>query len=59
MCGSPEYIAPEILQAIGYDKMVDYWSMGIVFYELITRETPFMNRSLGKIYQNICDHKNL
>ena len=41
MCGTPEYFAPEILLKIGYDRMVDYWTLGVLLYELITMNTPF------------------
>ena len=33
--GSPEYMAPEIFQASGYDRLVDYWALGVMLYEMI------------------------
>ena len=41
ICGTPEYLAPEILLSKGYNNVVDFWSLGIVFYEMITGKTPF------------------
>lgn len=35
LCGTPEYIAPEVLVAKGHNKAVDYWSMGILIYEML------------------------
>ena len=41
MCGTPQYLAPEIMKEEGYDKNVDWWSLGCFFYEMITGFLPF------------------
>lgn len=42
ICGSYYYLAPEILLNQGYDTMVDWWSFGILIYEMICGIPPFM-----------------
>ena len=57
LCGSPEYIAPEILFKTGQTKAVDIWALGVVFFEMLTRTTPFSNlgthTSLKDVFTNI------
>lgn len=52
-CGTPEYVAPEIILSTGHDKAVDYWSIGILMYELFTGTPPFTATDPVKTYKII------
>lgn len=52
-CGTAEYIAPEILQGQNYSMNVDWWSFGILLYEMMNGRTPFYNKNKKLMYYNI------
>jgi len=41
MCGTPEYMAPEVADTRGYTRAADWWSLGVLVYELMVGDTPF------------------
>jgi len=51
VCGAPEYMAPEIILSKGHSFGVDWWSLGILMYEMIVGQPPFVARSLMDIYK--------
>lgn len=58
-CGTPGYVAPEILQELPYKESCDYWSMGVVLYILLCGEPPFYDDDNFELFEKIkrCDYK--
>ena len=52
-CGTPEYIAPEMLLKKGHDTRVDIWSIGVLMFELLAGYSPFVAKNNQDLYQNI------
>lgn len=57
LCGTPEYIAPEVLLNKGHGKGVDWWTLGILMYEMMVGQPPFVDDDPMGIYQQILNGK--
>ncbi|XP_051974747.1 protein kinase C theta type-like [Xyrauchen texanus] len=52
-CGTPDYIAPEILLGQKYGTSVDWWSFGVLLYEMLTGQSPFHGQDEEELFQSI------
>jgi calcium/calmodulin-dependent protein kinase I len=52
-CGTPGYVAPEVLNATGYVKEVDMWSIGVITYILLCGFPPFFNENMAELFEQI------
>ena len=52
-CGTPGYVAPEIVRGNGYGKEIDYWSIGIILYIMLCGFPPFYDENNQKLFESI------
>lgn len=53
MCGTPQYLAPEIIALKAYGKPVDWWALGVIIYEMVAGSLPFFADTDKLLYKKI------
>lgn len=56
-CGTPEYLAPELLLNQGYTRLVDWWTLGTLLYEMLTGLPPFYDEDTPTMYRKILQNE--
>ncbi|XP_019772738.2 uncharacterized protein LOC109546270 isoform X2 [Dendroctonus ponderosae] len=56
-CGTPDYMAPEIIKGQHYNQCVDWWSFGVLLYEMLLGQSPFSGGDEDELFWSICNEK--
>ena len=56
-CGTPDYLAPEMVNKEGHNTKIDIWNLGVLIFELLTGRPPFEAKNQNELFENIRNQK--